>query len=303
MIEAVELTKKFGSLAALDSISFTIGEGSIFGLVGSNGAGKSTLLRTIAGVYAPTKGKLLVDGESSFENPKIKDRIFFVSDFPFFLKGTSMDTMAVFYAGLYGGWNAAKYDKLASTFPIDRKAKLSTMSKGMQRQAALILALSTSPRYLLLDEAFDGLDPVIRQLLKHLLAETVAELGTSVVISSHNLRELEDVCDHIGLMHKGGILFEDELDNLKLEICKVQAVFTDTPSDEALAAIPGIKNVERRGSMIMFIAKGAKDEIIDKVNSLSPVFSEVLPLTLEEVFISEMEAAGYDINNILGQAQ
>lgn len=298
MIDVTSLVKKFGNKVALDGITFTIGGGSVFGLVGSNGAGKSTLLRSLAGIYKADGGDILVDGQTPFENSDVKSKIFFIPDYPYFFPQATMEDMADFYSKTYSNWNQQRYQELCSLFPLDRKAKIINMSKGMQRQAALINALAAQPDYLLLDEIFDGLDPVMRQLLKKLLSSDVSERGMSVVIASHNLRELEDLCDHVGLMHKGGVVFEQELDALKLGIHRVQAIFKPLPEPEAFAGLDIIKT-ETRGSLMNLVIRGGKEEILNRLNELNPVFIELLPLTLEEVFISEMEVAGYDIENIL----
>ena len=298
MIEVKEFTKKFGSTVALDRISCSVDSGSVFGLVGSNGAGKSTLLRSLAGIYAPDGGSIEIDGAAPFENTAVKSRMFFIPDYPYFLPQASLKDTAGFYARLYPNWSHKRYEELCHIFPIDSKARIGNMSKGMQRQAALIAALSTQPEYLLLDEIFDGLDPVMRQLLKKILSNNVAERGMTVMIASHNLRELEDLCDHVGLLHKGGVILERELDELKLGINKVQAVFKPMPEMNVFKDLNIVKS-EIRGSLINFVIRGTKEEILTKINALSPIFVEVLPLTLEEVFISEMEVAGYDIENIL----
>jgi ABC-2 type transport system ATP-binding protein len=298
MIEAINLTKKFGATAALDGISFSVSSGSLFGLVGSNGAGKSTFLRTLAGIYAPDGGEILVDGVSPFENSAVKSKMFFISDYPYFISQATLNDMADFYMRIYPNWSKKRYEELCSLFPISAKAKIGNMSKGMQRQAALICALATQPSYLLMDEIFDGLDPVMRQLLKRIVFNEVSEHGMTVVIASHNLRELEDFCDHIGLFHKGGVVFERDLDDLKLGINKVQAVLKPMPDLSAFAPLDLVKT-EIHGSLINLVVRGSKEDILDHINSLDPVFVEVLPLTLEEVFISEMEVAGYDLDNIL----
>lgn len=298
MVEVKGLTKKFDSTIALDHISFSIGNGSVFGLVGSNGAGKSTLLRTLAGIYAPDGGTIEVDGAAPFENSEVKSRLFSIPDYPYFLPQASLDDTAAFYARLYPNWSRKRYAELCNIFPIDSKSKIGNMSKGMQRQAAVIAALSTQPDYLLLDEIFDGLDPVMRQLLKKILSNDVGDRGMTVIIASHNLRELEDLCDHVGLLHKGGVILERELDELKLGINKVQAVFRPMPEMSVFKDLDIVKS-EIKGSLINLVIRGTKEEILAKLNALNPIFVEVLPLTLEEVFISEMEVAGYDLENIL----
>ena len=299
MIEVKELTKRFGEKTALDRVSFAIGGGTVFGLVGSNGAGKSTFLRTAAGVYFPDGGQVLVDGEPPFENTAAKAKICFISDYPYFLPQATLADMAAFYANIYPRWDQARFDELCGIFPaIRKKERISGFSKGMQRQAALICAFAARPDYLLMDEIFDGLDPVMRQLLKRLISDEVAARGMTAIIASHNLRELEDLCDHIGLFHRGGILFEKDIDSLRLGVSKVQAVFKPMPERTAFAPLE-ILQFESRGSLVNLVVRGGQQEVLQKLDSLHPVFSEALPLTLEEVFISEMEVAGYDIDNIL----
>lgn len=302
MIEIASFTKKFGSLVALNAISFHIGGGSIFGLVGSNGAGKSTLLRSLCGVYAPDGGSIKIDGQEPYENPRLKQRVVFVPDFPYYLPQSSLDSMAKFYRSMYPNWSREEYVRLCELFGLDRRMKIHNMSKGMQRQAALICALSCMPDCLLLDEVFDGLDPVMRQLLKRIISDQVAERKMTVVIASHNLRELEDFCDHVGLIHEGGVIFEQELDALKLGISKAQAVFQpplETQQEEWLKARLDVIRLEKRGSMVSLVARKDLETVQSVLDELRPVFSEALPLSLEEVFISEMEAAGYDLNKIL----
>ena len=302
MIELKEFTKKFGGFTALEQVSFRIGEGSIFGLVGSNGAGKSTLLRGIAGVYAPDGGQILIDGEEPYENVALKGRVFFVSDYPHFMAQSGLKDMADFFRRLYPNWDAEEYRRLRDLFRLDEQMKLHNMSKGMQRQAALVCALATRPDYLLMDEVFDGLDPVMRQLLKRVVSEQTAGRKMTVLIASHNLRELEDFCDHVGLIHKGGVLFERELDELKLDIHKVQAVCQPALDSEALEKLRErlkLVRLETRGSLVSFVARGSEEEIAQVMEDYQTIFFETLPLSLEEVFIMEMEAAGYDLDRIL----
>ena len=298
MLEIKNVTKKFGDKVALDNLSFKVPEGSVFGLIGSNGSGKSTLLRIISGVFNCDEGCVEIDGEVAYENPQAKEKCFFISDFPYFYNSSTVNTMADFYRSLYTTWDDNKFKKICAIFPINADDKIINMSKGMQRQAALIIALSVCPKYILLDEIFDGLDPVVRQLIKKLLMEMVAENKTTVIIASHNLRELEDVCDHIGLIHKGGVVMEKDVDEAKLGMHRVQAVFQDELGEGVFNDL-NIVNIKRQGKMIVFTARGDKDTVENAVKAKKPVYMEMLPLTLEEVFISEMEAVGYDINNII----
>ena len=298
MLEIKNAVKSFDTVKALDGVDFTVPEGTVFGLVGSNGAGKSTLLRLISGVYEPNEGGAYIDGELTYENTEAKSRLFFIPDFPFYYNASTVDNTAELFRAVYKNWDEEYFQRLCSTFPIDRKQKIINMSKGMQRQASLILGLSTRPSYLLLDEIFDGLDPVVRQLVKRLIIENVADRGTAVVISSHNLRELEDICDHIGLMHRGKIILQRELDELKCDLRKVQIAFTE-PTDESVFEGLNIVSLTRQGNLFRVIVRGNAEEIDRKLGALKPAFMESLPLTLEEVFIEEMEAVGYDANKIL----
>ena len=298
MIQVERLTKKFQTYTALNQISVSVQPGSVFGLVGSNGAGKSTLLRTIAGIYKPDSGTVAIDGTPIFEHPNVKNDIFFISDFPYFIPQSNMKEMAKFYASMYSNWSHERYRELCSLLPIEQKMKISSMSKGMQRQVALICALSTQPKVLLMDEIFDGLDPVMRQLLKKLLAREVSERNITVMIASHNLRELEDVCDHVGLLHQGGVVFEQELDGLKLNLHKLQAVFKPMISMDVFSDLDILK-FDMKGSLINMVIRGDKGVISRRIEALKPVYFEMLPLTLEEVFISEMEVSGYDIDKII----
>lgn len=298
MIDVKGLTKRFGAVTALDNISFQVDSGSIFGLVGSNGAGKSTFLRTAAGVYRPDAGSVLIDGGEPFENLSVKENVCFISDYPFFPRTATLLDMADLFSHTYPHWDKERFSYLCSCFPLDTKQRILNMSKGMQRQAAILCALGARPTHLLLDEIFDGLDPVMRQLLKRILSGEVSDRGMTVVIASHNLRELEDICDHVGLFHRGGVIFDRELDELKLGISRVQAVFRPMPEREAFDRFD-LVTLRTQGSLVDFVARGSQEEILAKLSELNPTFSELLPLTLEEVFISEMEAAGYDIDNIL----
>ena len=228
----------------------------------------------------------------------MKNDIFFISDFPYFIPQSNMKEMAKFYASMYSNWSHERYRELCNLFPIEEKMKISSMSKGMQRQVALICALSTQPKVLLMDEIFDGLDPVMRQLLKKLLAREVSERNITVMIASHNLRELEDVCDHVGLLHQGGVVFEQELDGLKLNLHKLQAVFKPMISMDVFSDLEILK-FDVRGSLINMVIRGDKGVISRRIEALKPVYFEILPLTLEEVFISEMEVSGYDIDKII----
>lgn len=299
MIEVKNLVKRFGKKVALDNVTFNIAESGIFGLVGSNGAGKSTFLRTLAGVYKPDEGKILVDGKEPFENCDVKGNMIFISDYPYFFPQASIEKMAAFYRTIYPNWNEEKYKYYSSVFPLDKKMKITSMSKGMQRQAALILALSAAPKYFLFDEIFDGLDPVVREVLRKLLIDFVVDNDATIIISSHNLRELEDFCDHVGLLHKGTVIMERELDSLKLEINKIVAVF-ENEEDEAQAKSKfNVVKENKRGRLAEWTVHAEKEQIEKIMDGYKVVYYEVLPLSLEEVFISEMGAIGYDIKGVI----
>lgn len=299
MIEIKNLTKKFDNIVAVDNMSVSIKNGSVVGLVGSNGSGKSTLLRLLAGVYRPDGGEILVGGEKLFDNPKAKGECYFISDFPFFYNNSTINNMAFLYRKLYPNWNEEKFNHFCSVFPINRNARIINMSKGMQRQAALILALSTCPKYLFLDEIFDGLDPVVRHLLKKILIEHVSEENMTAIIASHNLRELEDLCDRICLMHKGTMLLEREIDSLRLCFRKVQIAFSEVPNVPDLFAGINVVNVWKNGNVFNVTIRGTENDFMPQLNALNPAYISAMPLTLEEIFISEMGAAGYDVNSII----
>lgn len=298
MIKTRQLVKRFETFTALDNLDTHIQAGSIYGLVGSNGSGKSTFLRLVAGVYQPDGGEITVNGMTPFENTQVKNELFFVADELYFLPQSTLEEMAMFYESFYSNFSRERYRKLCEIFPLDVKKKLSQFSKGMRRQAALLLGLSCQPSLLLLDEAFDGLDPVIRGAVKKLLMDDMGERGLTVVVSSHNLRELEDLCDHVGLLHKGKILFEQEIDELKLGFSKVQAAFPQGIEDEVLKKLP-VMQIQRTGSVIQMIVRTQSQEACAFLTEQGAAFAEGVPLTLEEVFVHEMEAVGYDYSNII----
>lgn len=297
MLKANDLVKRFGDTIALDRLNTEIGRGCIYGLVGPNGSGKSTLMRLMCGVYRPDGGSITLEGEPVFENIAAKDRILYLSDDLYFPPKSTVEELAAFYRGLYSGFSTETYQKLCGCFPLEVKKPLSTFSKGQRRQAALLAALCCHADYLLLDEAFDGLDPVIRLMVKKLLAEEIAERGATVVISSHNLRELEDLCDQIGLLSAGRLLFEKDIDVLKLGFCRVQAAY-DHPVDWEATGL-SILDKKERGKLVSLLVRGTAEETLAVLEAQRPLFAEALPMTLEEVFIGEMEAVGYDYSNIL----
>ncbi|MEE1239212.1 MAG: ABC transporter ATP-binding protein [Acutalibacteraceae bacterium] len=298
MIKATKLTKIFDGKTALSNLDLEINDGSIYGLIGSNGSGKSTLLRLAAGIYTPDSGKITADGEKIFDNFRKKTEIAYLGDTPYFMPHATIRETAKLYRTIYPNFDNALYNRLLEIFPLDYKAKIATMSKGMQRQAALIMAIASSPKYLLLDEAFDGLDPVIRKVLKSILIEGAENRSMTTVIASHNLRELEDLCDSVGLIHSGSIIFSDPIDVLKGKLHKVQMAFRQIPEVSVFSGLDMLK-IERSGSVINMIVRGDQDEIMAYINRLSPIFSECIEPTLEEMFIYELGVTGYDVKSII----
>ena len=297
MLTALNLTKVFENKTALDKVCFEIDDGCVYGLVGSNGSGKSTLLRLISGVYKPDGGLVGIDGIASFNNPAVKSQIAFLGDTPYFLPQSNLKEMAKFYNATYKNFDCEVYSRLLGVFPLDENARLSTFSKGMRRQAALILMLSTRPRYLLLDEAFDGLDVVMRKTLSNIIIDCTEKYGTTVIIASHNLREIEDMCDHISLLHDGELIADGGIDEVRGKIHKIQAVFDVILQDSAFGSLDLMK-IGYTGSIVQLVARGEKDEIVAFIESLSPKFYECIDVSLEEAFIYELEVKGYDVKSI-----
>ena len=298
MINAKNITMEFDGFAALKDLSCEIPDGVIYGLVGSNGAGKSTFLRLLSGVYRPKSGEITVDGKKLYENPEVKRDILYVPDELYFLPQSSMKTMAKFYAAAYENFSRERFNQLTETFGLDPEKNINTFSKGMKRQAATVLALSAMPKYLFFDETFDGLDPVMRNLVKQVIYNDVIERKTTTIITSHSLRELEDTCDQLALLHKGGIVFESDVQELKTSLFKIQVAF-DAMFDRT--KFDGIQMLEytQMGSVATFIAKGNRDEVVASLRAQDPIILDVLPLNLEEVFVYEMEALGYAFQDVL----
>lgn len=298
MITADNATKKFGDLVAVDHICADIHDGSIFGLIGSNGAGKSTFLRMLSGILSPDEGSVRIDGADIFDNVALKERFFFISDEQYFFSNCTPMEMKNYYKRFYKHFDETRYQKLMQGFGLDENRKIRTFSKGMKKQVSVICGVCSGTDYLFCDETFDGLDPVVRQTVKSLFAEDVDQRGMTPVIASHNLRELEDICDHVGLLHRGGILFSRDLDEMKLGMFKMQCIFTEPLPEGAWKAFD-LLNMEQRGSLYTFTARGDREELQQKISAMNPAFCEILPLTLEEIFINETEVAGYDIKKLV----
>lgn len=299
MIEVQGVTKKFGSFTAISDISFTVGDGSLYGLIGYNGAGKTTLLKTITGVYKADGGRVLLDGEDAFDNEKMKQHMFYVPDDIYFRQYASMEKMAKFYNGYYPDFSFDTFHDLAGVFGLDTKARLSSFSKGMQRQAEIVLGFSTRPDFMLFDETFDGLDPAKRALIKNMITEYMQEKQIPIIVSSHDLHELEGLCDHFGLINGKKLVLNASIADLSENRAKFRLVFQDEVSED-LFRQQGIdlKSFKKDGKVILITAKGAEQEIAEKLQALSPVMVEAMPLSLEEVFLDEMEGTNYDFTKI-----
>lgn len=300
MITAKELTKKFDSFTALNALNCSIREGCIYGMVGSNGAGKSTLLRLISGIYKADGGTIEIDGQNVYDNNELKNKLVFVPDELYFLPRASMNRMSKLYASIYERFSFERFNELTRAFRLDPKANIGTFSKGMKRQAATILALSCNADYILFDETFDGLDPVMRNLVKNLLYNDVMERNVTAVITSHSLRELEDTCDQLSLLHKGGIIFESDIDNLKTSLFKVQVAFSGDYDKSRFEGIDML-SFTKHGSVASIIVRGDREETTAKIKAMEPILYEILPLSLEEVFVYEMGALGYEFSDVLKQ--
>jgi len=298
MIKIENLSKKYDKENILDNLNCTIKDGSIYGLVGSNGAGKSTLLRLINGIFTPDSGTILIDGEEVFENEEIKQDLVFVPDDLFLYSNYTILDTAKYYEAMYENFDMEYLKKLASTLKLDINRKINTFSKGMKRQCALICALATKCKYMFFDETFDGLDPVIRNTMKKIIAKQMEEENTTIVMTSHNLRELEDICDNLGLLYKGGILFESDIDTIKTNMYKVQISLKNDFSQDSFKDLE-ILNYKKIGSVATLIINDKKGDSKKKLEKLNPIILDFLPLTLEEVFIYEMEALGYEFNEII----
>ncbi|WP_313799683.1 ABC transporter ATP-binding protein [Cytobacillus sp.] len=301
MIKINHVRKSFDGQEAVENVSLAVGKGSIYGLLGSNGAGKTTLLKLLTGLYVPDEGLISIDSQPVYENPEVKHKIFFIQDTPYFLPHYTTKQMAQFYASIYPRWSDERFHELVAIFQVDVHKKIQRFSKGIQRQVAFTLALSTLPEVLILDEPLDGLDPVMRKKVKSLLIDDVAEREMTVLISSHNLREVEDLCDFVGIMHKGQMMIEKDLDDLKSDTHKVQIAFKGgAPIPQGILDSFKVLHKEKRGSILLLIVKGNEEEVTASIEKYQPVIFDILPLTLEEIFIYEMGDVGYAVENILG---
>lgn len=300
MIEINGVSKKFEDIDALSNITLSIKENAIFGLLGSNGAGKSTLMRIISGVIKADEGTVFLEGQPIYENINSKKKIFYISDEQYFIKNSTPKDIMSYYRAIYKNFSVKRFEKLMDDFNLDSRRKIDTFSKGMKKQVSVILGLSSGTQYLLCDETFDGLDPVARQAVKELLILDMKNRGLTPIIASHNLRELEDICDHVGLLHRGGVLLSKDLVEMKLELQKIQCIFNkDMVSEDFISMGIKVAKIDRRGSLYTLVVKGSHKDMIEKISEMKPLFYEVLPLSLEEIFITETEVAGYDIKSVV----
>ena len=297
MIEVRDVVKKFDGFAALDGASLSVPTGSVYGLVGPNGAGKSTIIRHLTGIYRQDSGTVAIGGESVWENADLKSRIAVIPDDWYYFNQASIRDMMRFYKGFYPNFSMERYEKLKEVFSIDEKKTIRRLSKGMQKQVAFWLALSCMPDYLILDEPVDGLDPVMRRQVWSLMMGDVSERGTTVLVSSHNLRELEDVCDHVGIMDHGKVLLERSLAQLQDNMVKLQVVFQDGVT-EVPPELP-VLHASKVGRIHTLIMRMNAEEATARLSTYNPMLVDAVPLTLEEIFIYELGGADYAVKNIV----
>jgi ABC-2 type transport system ATP-binding protein len=302
MIELKNVTKAFNAHKALDNVDMTINKGSVYGLLGSNGAGKSTILRLLSGIYRQEGGEVLIEGKPVYDNVELKQRIFFINDETVQFTSYTLNDLKDLYKSYYPNFSEEIFEKLKTKINLPTNRKISTFSKGMKRQAIFIIALACNTDYLLLDEAFDGLDPTMRIIVRQMLVDAMIERNLTVVISSHNLKEMNDLCDTVGLLHNGKIIFSSELDNLKGDIHKLQLAFSDNTQEITREQLEEtgleILHFEKNMSVYHIIVKGDIDTVKAAFAVKKPTIFDIVPLTLEEIFIYEMEVLGYDYSDI-----
>lgn len=301
MIEVKNAVMRFEDKNALDGISLTIPEGCAYGLLGSNGAGKSTLLRALSGINRLTGGEVLIDGQEVYDNAPVKERVFFINDETVQFNSMTLTEMKLYYKSFYGSFDEALWEKLHSALDLPLKKRLNTFSKGMKRQAAVICGIACRTPYLFLDEAFDGLDPTMRIIVKQMLIDAMMDTGLTVIFSSHNLGEIDEFCDRVGLLHNGKVVFDRELDSVKGSVFKIQTAFDQPVTKEQISAEGvDILHMEANGSVMHIIARGDREKIRAAVEKLSPKLYDEVPLSLEEIFVYEMEVLGYDSSKLGG---
>ena len=298
MLKISNLSKSFGDKNVLDNLNCNIKTGSIYGLIGANGAGKSTLLRIIMGIFQKDSGKIEIDEEELKDIDNIKQKLCFVPDDLFFFKNYTLKDTIDFYSKIYTNFEKDRAIKLAQTLNLPLDKKINNFSKGMKRQSILICSICTNAEYLFFDETFDGVDPVVRNYLKKIIAEQMSKKETTIIMTSHNLRELEDICDNIGLLYKGGILFESEIDSLKTNMFKIQISLKEDFNEDTFENY-NVLSFKKSGSVATIILKGDKEKYEKDLMKLNPIILDFLPLTLEEIFIYQMEVLGYEFNSLV----
>ena len=298
MIEIKNVKKCFDDIVAVNYISLCIPEGSVYGLLGTNGAGKSTLLRMLSGVFQSDEGEILIDGQPVWENPEVKANVFYISDDQYFYNNATPKDLVKTYSLYYPQFDAERFFEYLRHFRLDAKRSVHTFSKGMRKQVSILLGICSGAKYLLCDETFDGLDPVMRKSIKKIFAGEMVERGLTPVIASHNLRELEDICEHVGVLHLGGVLVEEDVDVMKGNLVKLQCVL-DGVDDATLRLQFEVLELERKGKLITLTVRGQENEVIHTIEEMNPAFYEILPMSLEEIFIYEAEGVGYDVQKFL----
>lgn len=298
MIEIRHLYKAYDDVQAIEDVSLTIPDACVFGMLGTNGAGKSTLFRMISGVQKQDAGELLVDGETVWEQEMVKGKVFYISDDPYYFQGATPKDMAKEYAFYYPDFDQEKFYELLAKFQLNTKRRVQNFSKGMKKQLSILLGVCSGAKYLLCDETFDGLDPVMRKGVKSIFANEILERKLTILIASHNLRELEDICDHVGILHRGGVLMQEDVNDLKGNIHKIQCVLEED-NDDRLHEELDVLQFEKKGRLLTMIVRGEKEAIYAYLDDLHPAFYEALPLSLEEIFIYEAGGVGYDVTNLI----
>lgn len=298
MIEIKNVSKIFGDIKAVDHICLTIQNNTVMGLLGTNGAGKSTILRMMAGILKPEEGEILIDGIPVWNNPEAKAKFFYISDDQFYFPNSTPKEFGSFYKAYYPAFDEERFHQLLDKIDLPANRKIRTFSKGMKKQLSILIGICSGTEYLFCDETFDGLDPVMRQAIKTIFIQEMERRSFTPVIASHNLRELEDISDHIGLLHKGGVLLSQDLDDLKCNLTKVQCVLPEELDEKIKAALLVLK-IQRHGKLLTMTIRGETEKVVSWLNTLNPIYCEAVPLTLEEIFISETEVAGYDIKTLI----
>ena len=298
MIELKNVSKIFGDVKAVDNICLAIRNNTVMGLLGTNGAGKSTLLRMMAGVLKPDDGEILIDNIPVWNNPEAKGKFFYISDDQYYFPNSTPKEFGSFYKTYYPAFDEERFHLLLEKIDLPADRKIRTFSKGMKKQLSILIGICVGTDYLFCDETFDGLDPVMRQAIKAIFIQEMERRSFTPVIASHNLRELEDISDHIGLLHKGGVLLSQDLEDLKCNLTKIQCVLPEELDEKIQNALLVLK-MQRHGKLLTMTVRGETEKVVSWLNTLNPIYCEAVPLTLEEIFISETEVAGYDIKSLI----